>query len=74
MDKAVFLDRDGTINEDVGLLHESEKIKLLPGVPEAIKLLNKLNFFCVIVTNQPVVARGLCEEDDVKRINEIIKT
>ena len=54
---AVFLDRDGTIVEDPGFLHEPEKVKLLPGAAEAIRRLNEAGYRVVIVTNQSGIAR-----------------
>jgi len=67
--EAVFLDRDGTINEEVDLLHDIKQFKLLSNVGNAIKKLNDTNIISIIVTNQPVVARGLCDESKVKEIN-----
>ncbi|MFH1657322.1 MAG: HAD family hydrolase [bacterium] len=66
MNKAVFLDRDGVINEivynsDFGLIDSPlnpEEFKILPGVGEAIKLINELGFLAVVVSNQPCVAKG----------------
>lgn len=65
--KAVFLDRDGTINKYVGFLEDIEDFELLDGVAEAIKEINESGNLVVLVTNQPVIARGdvtlteLCE-------------
>lgn len=56
---AVFLDRDGTLIEDTGYLHEPGKVKLLPGVAQAIKQLNEHGFLAVTVSNQSGIARGL---------------
>lgn len=56
--KAVFLDRDGTINKYVGFLRKEEEFELLPGVAYAIKKINKSGYLAVVVTNQPVIARG----------------
>src|SRR3989344_7020513 len=67
---AVFLDRDGVVNEEVNLLTKPEQIKLIDGVAEGIKLLNKNEILTIIVTNQPVVARNLITEEQLKRINE----
>lgn len=72
MNKAVFLDRDGVINVEVDLLHKTEQLKLIEGSADAIKILNK-DFYVIIVTNQPQVARGLCSEEDIQRINEVLK-
>lgn len=59
---AVFLDRDGTINEEVGYLDGPEKLKLLPGAAEAIRLVNASGMKAVVVTNQSGVARGIFDE------------
>lgn len=56
--KAIFLDRDGTINKYVGFLDNIEKFELLPGVAKAIKKINSSGYLCIVVTNQPVIARG----------------
>ena len=58
MQKAVFLDRDGTINRYVGFLRRIEEFELLPGVSEAIRRINELGYLAIVVTNQPVIARG----------------
>ncbi len=59
---AVFLDRDGTINEETGYLDRLEKLSLIPGAAEAIRLLNGQGIKVVVVTNQSGVARGLFDE------------
>ena len=73
MKRAVFLDRDGTIIEDVGYLNECRKIKFLPRVSTAIKLLNESGFKVIVVTNQSGVARGYFTEEIVKEINRFIQ-
>ena len=54
----VFLDRDGTINEEVNYLHRPEDLRLLPGAAQAIRMWNENGFRVVVVTNQAGVARG----------------
>lgn len=71
--KAVFADRDGVINAEVDNLHQINKLKLLPKVAEAIYLLNKFKIPIIIITNQPVVARGLLSEKEVEEIHEEIQ-
>jgi histidinol-phosphate phosphatase family protein len=66
---AAFLDRDGTINRHLGLLTRPEEIELLPGAAGAIRRLNRAGVLTVVVTNQPVVARGLCDERGLERIH-----
>lgn len=73
MKKAVFLDRDGVINEERHLLHKKEDLELIEGSAEAIKMLNDSGWMVFIVTNQPVVARGLCSEEDTKKIDIRLK-
>ena len=71
--RAVFLDRDGTVTKSDGYFYKYEQLELLEGLVDAIKVLNK-NFLVIIITNQPVVARGLCTEEDVKRLhNDLIE-
>jgi D-glycero-D-manno-heptose 1,7-bisphosphate phosphatase len=71
-DRAVFLDRDGVIIEDANLLTKISEIRILPGVPEALNRLRKAGFRLIVVSNQPVVARGLATETDVEQINDEI--
>jgi D-glycero-D-manno-heptose 1,7-bisphosphate phosphatase len=59
---AVFLDRDGTIIEDVGFLADPDRVRLLPGAAEAIGRLNRAGMSAVVVTNQSGIARGLFDE------------
>ncbi|MBU4074344.1 MAG: HAD family hydrolase [Proteobacteria bacterium] len=66
---AVFLDRDGTINEEVGYLDRIEKLRLIPGAAEAIRLINKSGMKAVVVTNQSGVARGMFDEGFVHQVN-----
>lgn len=56
--KAVFLDRDGTINRYVGFLRNIDEFELIPGAAKAIKKINALGYLAIVVTNQPVIARG----------------
>lgn len=70
MERIVFLDRDGTINEEVHYLYKPEDMILLPGAAEAVRRLNEAGFRIVVVTNQAGVARGYYSEDDVKRLHE----
>lgn len=72
MDKVIFLDRDGTINEEVNYLHKPEDLQILPGVPEAIKLLRDGGFKILVVTNQAGVARGYYSCRDVDALHEYL--
>ncbi len=62
--KAVFLDRDGTINRYVGFLRDIDDFELLPGAADAIRIINESGYLAIVVTNQPVIARGevTCEQ------------
>jgi D-glycero-D-manno-heptose 1,7-bisphosphate phosphatase len=66
---AVFLDRDGTINEEVGYLDRIEKLRLIPGAAEAIRLINESGMKAIVVTNQSGVARGILAESFVAEIH-----
>lgn len=68
--KCVFLDRDGTINKFCGLLSKEEQFELEEGAAEAIRLLNSSEYLVIVITNQPVVARGMCGIEDVKKIHQ----
>lgn len=69
MERVIFLDRDGTINEEVNYLHRTEDLKLLPGIPDAIRLLKEQGYRIVVVTNQAGVARGYYSEADVEALH-----
>ncbi|HOD29701.1 MAG TPA: HAD family hydrolase [Syntrophales bacterium] len=69
---AIFLDRDGTINEEVGYLDRIEKLRLIPGAAEAIRLLNAAGFRVAVVTNQSGVARGLFTEAFVVEVHRTL--
>jgi len=72
MIRAVFLDRDGTINIEKEYLYQIENFEFIPGVPEAIHRLNQAGFFVVVVTNQSGVARGYYTEEDVEILHRHI--
>lgn len=67
--KAVFLDRDGTVNKQNGFITNSEQFELLPGAAEAIKKINASGYLAIIVTNQPVIARGDCTFEELQKIH-----
>jgi D-glycero-D-manno-heptose 1,7-bisphosphate phosphatase len=64
--RAVFLDRDGTIIEDTGYLHDPAQVRLLPGAAPAIKRLNESGLLAIVVTNQSGIARGLLSEAEYR--------
>lgn len=72
MNKAVFLDRDGTIVEDVGYLNSPEQLQFIPGSIEAIKMLNEAGYKVVVITNQAGVARGLITENMLQTIDKTL--
>jgi histidinol-phosphate phosphatase family protein len=67
--KCIFLDRDGTINVYKGLIYRKEDIELEKGAAKAIKMINNSEYLCVIVSNQPTVARNLCSIQQAWDIN-----
>lgn len=72
--KCIFLDRDGTINKLKGLIYKEEDFELEDFAAQAIKKINDLGFLAIVITNQPVVARGLCSIADVENIHKKLKT
>jgi D-glycero-D-manno-heptose 1,7-bisphosphate phosphatase len=68
--KAVFFDRDGTINTLNGFIAKPEDFELIDGAAEAIRIINDLGFLAIVITNQPVIARG---ETDLETLDEIHK-
>ena len=72
MKKAVFLDRDGTINKEVDNLRDISQLQLLPNVAKAINKLNQNNFLVIIITNQPVVARGWITKKRLIEIHQLL--
>lgn len=72
--KAVFLDRDGTINKYVGLVKEPEQLELIGGAAEAVRRINKSGMLAVVVTNQPVIARGDCSWDTLQETHNRLET
>lgn len=67
--KAIFLDRDGTLNKYKGFITQADDIELIEGVAEAVKLINKSGYLAIIITNQPVVARGECTRNEIEIIH-----
>ena len=72
--KAVFLDRDGTINKYVGFLRSIDDFKLIDGVAEAIKEINASGYLAIVVTNQPVIARGEVSFGELEEIHNKMET
>lgn len=72
--KAIFLDRDGTINKYVGFLKNIDDFELLPGVSEAVKRINSSGYLAIVVTNQPVLARGEVTYSKLEEIHNKMET
>ena len=72
--RAIFLDRDGTINRYVGFLTRPDQFELLPGAAEAIRLINHSGFLAIVVSNQPVIARGDCSFEELQAIHDKMET
>ena len=71
---AVFLDRDGTLNREINGVLSPAQLELLPGAAEAVHELNHHGFRAVVVTNQPVIAKGFCSEADVELVHRKLET
>jgi D-glycero-D-manno-heptose 1,7-bisphosphate phosphatase len=67
---AVFLDRDGTLVEDVGYPRDPEAVRLLEGAPEALVALRRAGFALVVVSNQSGIGRGLVTEEEAEAVHE----
>ena len=72
--RAVFLDRDGTINKYVGFLRDINDFELLDGVTDAVRKINALGYLAIVVTNQPVIARGEVDFDELQQIHNKMET
>jgi D,D-heptose 1,7-bisphosphate phosphatase len=72
--RAVFLDRDGTINKYVGFLKNIDDFELLPGVSNAIKKINNMGYLVIVITNQPVIARGDLNWNELNEIHNKMET
>lgn len=72
--KAVFLDRDGTINKYVGYLRNIDDFELIDGVAEAIRKINNSAYLAIVMTNQPVVARGEISFEELELIHQKMET
>ena len=73
MNKAIFLDRDGTLIEEVNFLHKPEQVSWIKGVPERLAALYKQGWLLIMVTNQSGVARGYFTMDDVNKVYEYMQ-
>lgn len=71
MNKAVFLDRDGTINKDFGYVHEKEQLEFIPGALDALKKFQQHEFKLIIITNQSGIGRGYFPCSSIRNLNNI---
>lgn len=72
--KAIFLDRDGTINKYVGFLRNIDDFELIDGVAEAIRKINESGYLAIVTTNQPVIARGEVSFEELEEIHNKMET
>ena len=72
--RAIFLDRDGTMNVSKGFISKADDFELIPGTIEAIKAINKSGALAIVITNQPVIARGECSFEELHNIHNKLKT
>lgn len=72
--KCIFLDRDGTVNKYNGLVSKDGQLELETNAAKAVRLINEAGYLAIVVTNQPVVARGMCNIEDVRYIHRKMQT
>ena len=72
--RAIFLDRDGTINRYVGYLRNINDLEILPGVAKAIQKINQSEYLAIVITNQPVIARGEVTMSELEEIHKRMET
>lgn len=71
--KAIFLDRDGTINVEKDYLYKIEDFEFIDGVVESLKIFSELGYKIIVLTNQSGIARGYYKEEDVERLHDYLK-
>ncbi|MBL8026600.1 MAG: HAD-IIIA family hydrolase [Fibrobacteres bacterium] len=74
LQKAIFIDRDGVINKEVGVTKSAQQLELLPRVEEAIKKINQSKYLAIVVTNQPGVAKGFCSMAEIQNMHNRLDT
>ena len=72
--RAIFLDRDGVLNEEIDQLSKVEDFKMYDFAPEAVKKINETDFMAIVVSNQPMVAKGFMSEKDAQEIQKKLET
>ncbi len=71
--KAIFMDRDGTVSHEVGYINHISRLRPYSYSPEAVKLVNDSDFLCILITNQAGVARGYFKEEMVKQVHKLLQ-
>lgn len=71
--RAVFMDRDGTISEEIGYVNHPARYRVFPYSAEAVRLLNEAGWLAILVTNQAGVARGYFSEDLIGAVHDVLK-
>ena len=71
--RAVFIDRDGTISEEIGYVNHPSRYRVFPYSAEAVRLLNEAGWLAILVTNQAGVARGYFTEDLIAAVHDVLK-
>ena len=74
MKRSVFIDRDGTISEEVGYINHASRFRVFPYSAEAIRILNNSGWLAIVITNQAGVARGYFSEDVIASVHDRLKT
>jgi D-glycero-D-manno-heptose 1,7-bisphosphate phosphatase len=72
--RAVFLDRDGTLNVERDLVRRPEELELLPGVSDALRSLSEGGYALIVVTNQSALARGWISEDELSAVHDHLRS
>jgi D-glycero-D-manno-heptose 1,7-bisphosphate phosphatase len=72
VNKALFLDRDGVINEEVGYIYNIEKFQFKPGIVELISMANCLDYKVIVITNQGGISKGLYTQQDLQKIHDFM--
>ncbi|MCD7752686.1 MAG: HAD family hydrolase [Lachnospiraceae bacterium] len=72
MRRAVFFDRDGTINKDVGYLHRVQDLQIIDGIPQLIKQCNDKGYLVIVITNQSGIARGIYTVSEMNYLHHVL--
>ncbi len=72
--KAIFMDRDGVLNQEVNLVRSPEELILLPEVAKAVRTINNSDYLAIVITNQPAIAKGFMSEEDLEEIHAKLET